>query len=120
MDVVSSYWQPSYKGVGRWQLELAHLGAKQGQDLLLYSQRLMRCTNPLDAVSETMNHWQRLAQHYGEASQNMASAAVKAAQPPAVFSNAFEVLPLPVKKSRDTLHVPDFDEPELPFERKVA
>jgi hypothetical protein len=120
VDAMSGFWQPSCKGIGRWHMELAHLSAKQGQAQIELGRRLMRCTSPFDVMSETMNYWQQVSEQFGLAGQNMASAAVKATQPPAALTHAFEVLPLPVKKVRDTLQMPDFDEPELPFERWVA
>ena len=120
LDVVSSFYQPSAKGIGRWHLEIAHFGTQQAQANLDLTRRLMRCTSPFEAMAETMNYWQRLSQQFGQAGQNFAAAAAKAVQPPEAFTGAFEALPLPARKARDTIFVPDRDEPELPFERKVA
>ena len=115
-DAVSSPWQPMAKGLGRWQLELAQLNAKQSRTSLAYSQRMMRCFNPLEAFSETVNFWQQLYSNFADASQQVATVAVKAAQP----QLGFEVFPLPVKRARDTIVLPELDEPELPFGHRVA
>ena len=120
VDVFSSAWQPSYKGVGRWQLELAHLGAQQGRANMEFGHRLMRCLSPIDLVTETMKYWQQSSQNFSQATQNMTSAAARAVPPPVAFASPFEVLALPGKKVHDTIRLPDNDEPELPFERQVA
>ena len=116
VDAVSSPWQPMAKGFGRWQMELAQLNAKQGRTTLEYSQKMMRCFNPLEAFSETMNFWQKLFSNYTDASKQVATVAVKAAQP----QMAFEVLPMPVRRTRDTIVLPDVEEPELPLRHPVA
>ena len=116
VDAVSSPWQPMAKGLGRWQMELAQLNAKQSRMALEYNQKMMRCFNPLEAFSETVNFWQKLYTNYADASQQVATVAVKAAQP----QLGFEVLPLPVKRVRDTIVLPDLEEPELPFGHRDA
>lgn len=115
-DVFQSYWQPLYKSTGRWQLEMAQLAAKNGQTSLEYSHRIMKCRSPFEAMAETMNYWQKLSGSFAEATRNMTSAAMKAAQP----VMAFDLLPLPLKRMHDTIVVPEQEEPELPFERRVA
>jgi hypothetical protein len=119
-DVFSSFLQPSCKGIGRWQLEMAHLSTQQAQANMELGRRLMRCMSPFDFVSETMNYWQTLSKNVSQAGQNMAFTAVRSGPPYVAFANPFEVVPLPVKKARDTIRLPEFDEPELPFERQVA
>jgi hypothetical protein len=115
VDAVSSPWQPLAKGVGRWGMEMAQLNARQSRMTLEYSQKLLRCYNPLEAFSETMNFWQKLYSNYADASKQVATVAVKAAQP----QMPFELLPLPVRRTRDTIVLPDADEPELPL-RHIA
>ena len=115
LDIMTSFWQPSCKGFGRWQLELAQLNAKQNQAALEFSRTVMRWTSPMDAMANTWSYWQTLSGLYGMASENLTTVVAKAAQPPF----AFEIMPLPVKMARDSI-VLDQDEPELPFQRRVA
>lgn len=115
-DMMSSFWQPSCKGFGRWQLELAQLNARQNTAALEFSRNMMRWTSPMEAMTNTWSYWQTLSGFYGMASENLSAVAAKAAQPPL----ALEIVPLPVNKARDTIVLPDHNEPELPFERKVA
>lgn len=116
LDMVSSIWQPSAKGFGRWQLELAQLNARQNRAALEFGRNMMRWTSPMDAMTNTWSYWQTLSGFYGMAGENLTSVVAKAAQPPL----AIEIVPLPVKKARDTIVLPDHTEPELPFDRKVA
>jgi hypothetical protein len=53
-DMFSSIWQPMLKSVGRWQLEVAGLGMKQGQAALQLSRDLSRCLTPGDIASANM------------------------------------------------------------------
>ena len=116
VDTVSSPWQPLAKGVGRWHMELAQFNAKQSRTTLEYSQKMMRCYNPLEAFSETVNFWQKLCSNFAETGEHVAAVAAKATQPPL----GFELLEMPVKRARDTIVLPDLDEPELPLRHPVA
>lgn len=120
VDVFSSFMQPSCKGIGRWQLEMAHLGTRQAQANLELGRRLMRCMSPFDVVSVTMTYWQEFSKNVSQAGQNIAFTAVRGVPPAVAFANPFEVVQMPIKKVRDTIRLPEFDEPELPFERQVA
>ncbi len=115
-DMMSSVWQPSCKGFGRWQLELAQLNAKQQRAALEFSRNMVRWTSPMDAMANTMSYWQTLCGFYGIASENLTSVVATAAQPQV----AFEIVPRPLKKAHDTIVLPDLNEPELPLDRKVA
>jgi hypothetical protein len=106
-DVFSTYWQPMLKNMGRWHLEMATLGAKQGQATLEYSQKVMRCASPAEAVNETMQYWQRLFDNAAEASQHMTVAAVKTAQQPAGFHFMGDK---PATRPRDLIVVRDLEE----------
>ena len=114
-DMMSTVWQPSCKGFGRWQLELAQLNAKQQRAAFEFSRNMVRWTSPMDAMANTMSYWQTLCEFYGMAGENLTSVVAKAAQPA-----SSEIVSLPAKKARDTIVLPDLNEPELPFELKVA
>ena len=50
-DVVSTFWQPVLKAVGRTQLEFATLQAQQFQAALHWTQQIMLPRTPVDVVN---------------------------------------------------------------------
>ena len=117
-DLISSYWQPMFKGIGRGQLELAHLSARQGQAVLQWGRSLATCLTPADMLAANVQLWQTVAGQCADASQKLASAAAQAAQAP----EAFELLTLPVaKRGHDTLVLPETDaDDDAAHRRRVA
>ena len=111
-DAFSMYWQPLFKGVGRGQLELAHLGAKQGQAYMQWSRNVMLQPGPVGFMAASAQFWQSVSDQYADTGRKMASAVTQATQ------NAvpFELLTLPVKHNRDTLVI----EPAESDHRQVA
>ncbi len=104
-DYVSAFWQPVFKGYGRGQLELAHLGAKQGQAVMQWGRTIAMAPSPAGIAAAYVQLWQAIADQYTESSCKLATAVTQAAQQTA----AFEVLTLPVNRSRDTLVIQPLD-----------
>ena len=116
-DIVSLFWQPMLKGVGRWQLELAQAGAKQSRAAIEFGQRMTRVTNPIDVVNAQVAYWQQIGQVYSDANQNITQAIVRAAEPPA----GIEIFPAQKKHPHDTMRLEDLAAPRNHEEhRKVA
>jgi hypothetical protein len=116
-DMVSLYWQPFVKGVGRWQLELAQAGAKQSRAAIEFGQRMTRVTNPIDVVNAQVLYWQQIGEVYSDANQHITQALVRAAEPPA----GIEILPVQNKRPHDTLRLEDLTPPRShEDQRKVA
>ncbi len=120
-DMVSLFWQPLLKGVGRWQLELAQAGAKQSRAAIEFGQRMTRVTNPIDLVNAQMLYWQQIGQVYSNASQNLTQALERATEPPADVEIFPVVNPVVKKRRHDTLRLEDLS-PQHGHEdqRKVA
>ncbi len=111
LDLVASYWQPYFRGLGKWQLEMAQLGVKQVRSTMDFSQNLMRADHAAALPDLYRNYWTELADNAGEAARNIATAFVKAAPHAAVLQ-----LPIESRRpSHDTLILVD-EEPQ----RRVA
>lgn len=116
-DLVSAYWQTVLKSIGRSQLEVATLHARQGQAFVQWARLMAAPVPPATMIDLQFQFVRTLSDQYAEFAPRMAAAVTHATQVP----TASEVLPLPVRKGRDTLVIPDRDmQPDLPFERKVA
>lgn len=111
-DLVSSYWTPMLKGVGRWQLEVSQMTVRQAQATMTLTQRLARCTRPDEVASLYREYWIEVGNHYADANRNIATALVRAAPNSSVLQ-----LPLRRAPSHDTLLLVDSPEERT---RKVA
>lgn len=98
-DMVSIYWQPFLKGIGRWQLELAQVGAKQSRAAIEFGNRLTQSTNPVDLVNAQTLYWQQVGQAYSDAGQNISQAFARASEMPA----GIEIMPAQKKRAHDTM-----------------
>jgi hypothetical protein len=117
-DLISSFWQPGLKGLGRGQLELATLNARQSQAFLHWGRSIATATSPADVMSANLNFWQTSTSLCADASQRLTASLSVATQPPHAFEHAFELVPLPVaRRIHDTLVISD-EENAKP--RKVA
>ncbi len=116
-DAVSLFWQPFFKGIGRWQLELAQAGAKHGRATIEFGHRVAHATNPVDIVDAQVFYWQQVGQVYSDANQHITQALVRATDRPA----GIEILPVPKKRQHDTLRIEERTGPHgYDLERKVA
>lgn len=119
--MLSSFWQPSLKATGRWQLEMSHLAAKQVRANVALVSSLARATSPMAIFAAYREYGDAIKQSYTEANQNIASALTRTAATQAA------VLQMPKRRSRDTLQLidgvdEDADETLVgeTYERKVA
>lgn len=115
-DVTSFFWQPLLKAVGRTQLELAGLQARQAQALVHWAHRVMRPASPFDVIGANVELWRTLAEQCADVFPRVADAAGPATHSVAVVQH---MLP---KRSHDTLILIDRhnDAEEGAFERQVA
>ena len=115
-DMASMFWQPLLKAVGRSQLEVAGLQARQARAIMQWSQQVMQPASPLDLINTNAQLWQTMTEQYVDVVPRVAAAVTTATQ-----SVAPVVLPMPGKRSRDTLVLIDRQEtPSSDLERKVA
>jgi len=117
IDTTSFFWQPYLKAIGGSQLELAGLQARQAQAVLRWTHQMCRASSPADAAKLSAELWQTMIGNCTEAAPRMFAVASTATQ-----SVAPIVLPMPAKRSRDTLILLDREQaPTESYEqRKVA
>lgn len=117
IDTTSFFWQPYLKAIGGSQLELAGLQARQAQAVLRWTHQMCRASSPADAAKLSAELWQTMIGNCSEAAPRMFAVASTATQ-----SVAPIVLPMPAKRSRDTLILLDREQaPTESYEqRKVA
>lgn len=84
-DMVSSFWQPMLKSVGRWQLEVAQAGTRQTRAAMLLGQRIVRAMGPGDVLQAYQDYWTEVGGVYSDANRNIATAMVRAAPHAAVL-----------------------------------
>ncbi|MFN0218766.1 MAG: hypothetical protein ACKVP4_08145 [Hyphomicrobium sp.] len=104
-DACAFWWQPFMKGIGRSQLELATLQSRNAQSLLNWGRAVATSKSPSDIVTANIGLCQSVAGHISEALPRVSGALANVTHPPA----AFELLPLPVKRGRDSLIIPGVD-----------
>lgn len=114
-DMTSCLWQPTLKAIGRTQLELAGLQAKQTRAVVQWAYQWMRPTTPNDFLNANALLWSTMIQQYAEVAPRMAAVVETAAE----SATNPEVLQLPKKPARDTLILLDRGE-VAPLERRVA
>lgn len=117
IDTASFFWQPYLKAIGGSQLELAGLQARQAQAVLRWTHQMCRASSPADAAKLSAELWQTMIGNCTDAAPRMFAVASTATQ-----SVAPIVLPMPAKRSRDTLILLDREQaPTESYEqRKVA
>ncbi|MBN9281202.1 MAG: hypothetical protein J0H37_02840 [Hyphomicrobium denitrificans] len=117
IDTTSFFWQPYLKAIGGSQLELAGLQARQAQAVLRWTHQMCRASSPADAAKLSAELWQTMIGNCADAAPRMFAVASTATQ-----SVAPIVLPMPAKRSRDTLILLDREQaPTESYEqRKVA
>lgn len=117
IDTTSFFWQPYLKAIGGSQLELAGLQARQAQAVLRWTHQMCRASSPADAAKLSAELWQTMIGNCTDAAPRMFAVASTATQ-----SVAPIVLPMPAKRSRDTLILLDREQAptESYAQRKVA
>ena len=119
-DIVSSYWQPLLKAVGRWQLEMSHLATKQLRANMLLANNLTRAGTSSSAMTQAYReYWDELSESYSEANRNITSALSR------TTAGSSAILHMPPRRSHDTMQLLDGVEVQVPdaegtYVRKVA
>jgi hypothetical protein len=98
-DMVSAFWQPLLKSVGRWQLEIAGLSMKQSQATLRLTHDFARCTTPADVASANLRYWDSLTSEIAQSSHRIAASVQRAAEVP----SRVEIVNLPSRSGRDMI-----------------
>lgn len=111
-DMASMFWQPLLKAVGRSQLEMAGLQARQARAVMQWSQQILQPASPLDLINTHAQLWQTMTEQYVDVVPRVAAAVTTVTQ-------SQTVLAMPAKRSRDTLVLID-RQPKNELERKVA
>ena len=116
-DIFSFWWQPVFKGFGRTHLELANLQSRNAQAFMTWGRTIASAPFPGAVISANMDLVRALTGHYNEALPRVSGALTKAAEP----VTAFELLPLPLKRTHDSLIIPDRDQQDMQStHRRVA
>ena len=113
IDMTSGFWQPMLKAMGRAQMEMVGLQARQAQAFVHWTHQLMRPLTPFDVVNASLQFWQTTTQQYSDAAPRVAEALGAAAGGP-VISN------VPSPRSHDRLILLDRNEADAQPMRKVA
>ena len=74
LDMMVKGYEPTLKGVGRWNLEVLGLMARRAQAWLEIPSRLSQCKTPADLFKEQTKFWQAAAADYSEGSQRLTAA----------------------------------------------
>lgn len=104
-DMVSSFWQPMLKSVGRWHLEFAGLGMRHGQASIQLAHDLARSFTPLDAYAAHVRYWDRVSAQFNQSRERLAASTVQPAATAPLQKS--DVVALPVKRSHDVLELTD-------------
>lgn len=112
-DMISAFWQPVFKMIGRQNLEIAQMGAKGAQAALQWSRNVATSPSPAGLMAANTQYWRSITQTYTTSSHKMASVAAEAA----AASHQPSLVTLPVRRARDTIQIPQQDSEDY---RKVA
>jgi hypothetical protein len=74
LDTMVRGYEPAFKGVGRWNLEMVGLMARRAQAWLEIPSLLSRCKTPADLFKEQTRFWQAAAADYTDGSQRLTAA----------------------------------------------
>ena len=74
LDMMVKGYEPTLKGVGRWNLEVLGLMARRAQAWLEIPSRLSQCKTPADLFKEQTKFWQAAAADYTDGSQRLTAA----------------------------------------------
>ncbi len=102
-DLLASFWQPMFKSVGRFHLEVAGLSVKQTQAALQLSRDLAKSLSPADVLAANTRYWEAVTAQCAVSGQRLSASITRAVELPP----AFEVVKLPVKQPRDVIVIPD-------------
>jgi len=114
-DMASSFWQPWLKSVGRSQLEMASLAARQSQAIFRWQRAVAVARQPGALIEANIQFMQDMSAEYATFAPRMAAAVSHATR----TLPTIEVVPLPQRKARDRIVIPSTDQ-DILVERRVA
>src|SRR5690606_27579077 len=79
-DIVSVFWQPLLKAIGRSQLEMASLQARQARTMMRWGQQVLQPASPLDLMNTNAHFWQTMTEQYVDVVPRVAAAVTTATQ----------------------------------------
>ena len=116
-DLLSSFWQPVLKSVGRLHLEVAGIGIKHGQAAVKLSQELARSVSPLEAYAAHVRYWEAISAQFAQSQQRIVASSADLSGAPLTS----DVVPLVVKRGHDVLELQlDQGSDSASLTRKVA
>lgn len=71
LDRIAKVYEPTLRGVGRWNMEVFNLLTRRSQAWLDVPVQLGRCRTPQDVVSAQLKFWQQAAAHYADGAQRL-------------------------------------------------
>ena len=74
LDMMVKGYEPAFKGVSRWNLEVLGLMARRAQAWLEIPSRLSQCKTSADLFKEQTKFWQGVAADYTDGSQRLTAA----------------------------------------------
>lgn len=117
-DVVSAFWQPMLKGIGRFHLEAASLAASNTQAAFAYSRAASRAMTPVDHANAYREYIETLAANFNRSMPRVSGAISQATD----TQTALEVITFPrLPDARPAHKVNPYDpSAESDYIRKVA
>ena len=113
LDRIAKAYEPAFKGIAQYNLELAGLMTRRAQAWLEMPASLGRCKTPQDLLGEQMRFWQTAAAHYTQSQQRLAATLGTFAVLPGLNGAAGAVAP-----ERDFITFPDAPDPAEQAEDK--
>lgn len=74
LDTVARSFEPVWRGVGRWNLEVMGLATRRARAWADIPARLGQCKTPQDLLREQMQFWQSAAHDYTEGARRLSVA----------------------------------------------
>ncbi len=117
-DLMSVWWQPVLKGLGRTHLELAGLQSRNLQAAMAWGRAVSTARQPDAVFRANAAFCSAVVAHYQDAVPRVSVALNTATEPVA----GFQLLALPVKRSRDELVIaePQLAEPLAAVQNDTA
>jgi hypothetical protein len=74
LDTIAKGFEPAFRGVGRWNLELIGLMTRRARQWAEIPARIGQCKTPQDLAREQLRFWQAAAHDYAEGVQRLSVA----------------------------------------------
>jgi hypothetical protein len=103
LDLLAKGYEPAFKGIGRWNLEVLGLMSRRARAWMELPARIGQCKTPQDLVREQLQFWQTAAHDYSDGAQRLMAASGALAAPG--FNGAWTGMT--ATSSRDYISFPD-------------